>query len=222
MLNSTGKGYSSLGIWIRWTVLSASACTLAWLVISLLVFFTLGLFLIPAGIILGLALGISQSSFLKSHKPDTDWSQIAPLTLIGISLSWITMLLLWVTPQFFQTSDKPPIFGYVILASCFLSSGLIFGYFQWLAMKKTLQSALYWAIINIAGWLVGGSVGSYLAVLIYTYLVPQHGSYLIGPAECLAVFIAGSIGCLVLNATTGIMIASIFRENQPNSFVIPG
>jgi hypothetical protein len=129
-------------------------------------------FLILAGLIQGLFIGISQINRLRLRYPrirPSGWITNTVITNILIWLGIATLSLIFSDPiqTFWQTGY---LYKFVLGLSLGFTSGILHGLFQYASMRKHAIHAYRWITSNILGWSLAGLLLSFALILSLAYM----------------------------------------------------
>jgi hypothetical protein len=220
---------SQVGFWLKWTVvcgigeflgigIAAGACfsfiiltgepeTTGGRVAAMVV-------AVSAGIVEGFISGSLQWSVLRQQFIDMKARRWIIFTVVGAALAWVLGMLY---PTFFASgatgSGEPPAILIAFLAA--LSGvvlGAVFGFFQWLELRRHTMGSGWWVVGNMVAWIVG-------LIVIYLGASLPDTETDIGTVILIGA-VSGLIAGLLVGAITGIFLVRKILPRYSGTIVL--
>jgi hypothetical protein len=202
--------FSDWPAWLQWVLVTAWSGALGWLLASILLVVACSLGGLAVGFVAGLSIGLGQQTFFENRVaprfPHGKMSWITA-TFLGGGLSWLVLFVLnW------MLRDA----AYLIRgALAYGVSGVLLGSMQWLVIRSVFRKSLWWIVLNCVGYLLGGFLGLTVGEIVHLVVAPRGIGIVLGPWEALAVFVAGTIGTIMLALVTSLGIGKLYEfESQ--------
>lgn len=168
-----------------------------------------------AGIIEGLITGFLQWSVLRQQFEDMRAGRWLFFTAFGAAVAWVLGMLY---PTFFAGSGGLEAEEPSLILMCFIAGGLgmvlgaVFGFFQWLEMRRHTLGAGWWIIANMVAWLFG------MVVIFIGASIPGEETaigtvILIGAAS-------GLVAGLMVGVITGIFLVRAILPRYSGTIVL--
>jgi hypothetical protein len=220
---------SNVGFWLRWTfvcgigeflgigaaagaafsffLLVGETDTTGERVASLIV-------VVCAGILEGLITGSLQWSILRQQFVDMKAKKWLICTVLGAAVAWLIGM---TYPTFFisdtASSSEPSRVMIVFLAAgSGIVLGAVFGFFQWLELRRHTMGASWWIVANTVAWIVG-------LVVIYLGASLPGSDTAIGTVVLIGA-VSGLVAGLLVGAITGIFLVRLILPRYTGMIVL--
>ncbi|MEO8286406.1 MAG: hypothetical protein ABI670_08205 [Chloroflexota bacterium] len=180
-----------VSFWIAWIAMSIAGAAVGWAVIALGSVFTAGISLVLAGLPVGFTMGWVQSRLLRDWLQYSHPSLWLQRTLIGTTLAWLTVVILYLAVAILDGLVLDNIIGsnQLIALPILGIGGLVFAIIQKEALGGLL-SGNWWYASNVVGWIISGYLGFVGTNLILAY---PSGSLLVSLPHALYFMVAGTL-----------------------------
>jgi hypothetical protein len=216
---------SSFTIWFWWVLANTIAGTIAWAISAGAGWFTMGIGLCIAPLIVGVILGtiqwlVIQPILLNSRRywdvldgPLYNMVEWPLITILGAVAGSLTFLMTFASVGMVGAS------GYVLLLPPFFTGGAVFGAFQWWVLKRMSQNAIWWISTNALGIGFGALVGDIVTrVMRGSVLQGWPGSdYVLMPISYVQLVVGGGVSTIVFSIITGFALVWLLRDNSSRS-----
>jgi hypothetical protein len=167
-----------------------------------------------AGIMEGLITGSLQWSVLRQQFADMRVKRWLLCTVLGAAVAWIIGMLY---PTFFvsdtaSASEPSNVLIAFLAAGSGIALGAVFGFFQWLELRRHTKGAGWWIVANTVAWIVG-------LVVIYLGASLPNPDTAIGTVVLIGA-VSGLVAGLLVGAITGIFLVRLIMPRYSGMIVL--
>jgi hypothetical protein len=168
----------------------------------------MALALIVAATVEGAAVGLAQWWVLRHYLPALTWRAWVLATTLGAIAAWVIGMLLGAAGgDFFGSGESAA--ALVVGAALGPVVGALLGLFQWLALRRYVQNAVWWVLANAAAWTAG------MAVIFVATSIVQEDTPVAAVAATWAV--SGILAGVVVATIHGLVLVRLLRTHLPAS-----
>jgi hypothetical protein len=164
--------------------------------------------LIVAASVEGTAVGLAQWWVLRHYLPALTWRAWVLATMLGAIVAWMVGMVLGTAGGALFGSGESAA-ALVIGVALGPVVGALFGLFQWLALRRHVQNAIWWVLANAVAWTAG-----MILIFVATGIVQENTPMVVVAATWA---VSGILAGVVVAAIHGLILVRLLQTHLPAS-----